>query len=79
VLAGGGEKPAPEDAPGQGRNLLRVWLALTQRGLYAHPLSQILDCPETALDLAARVGAEPFSVFRAGRSVPPARSHRRRA
>lgn len=46
------------------------------RGLYTHPLSQILDCPETARELAARVGVSPFSVFRAGRSAPPPRSAR---
>jgi hypothetical protein len=77
VLAAAGE--TPEEVLGHGRTLLRVWLALTQRGLYTHPLSQILDCPETARELAARVGAKPFSIFRAGRSEPPARSFRRHA
>lgn len=65
-----------------GRSLLRVWLALARRGLYTHPLSPILDCAATERDLAARVGApsgrRPLSVFRVGRSEPPARSHRLR-
>ena len=67
---------------GHGRSLFRVWLALARRGLYTHPLSQILDCTETERELAAIVAAaspaRPFSVFRAGRSEPPARSHRLR-
>lgn len=76
VLTGAGE--TPEDVLTHGRTLLRVWLALTRRGLYTHPLSQILDCPETARDLAARVGGTPLSVFRAGRSEAPPRSYRLR-
>jgi hypothetical protein len=74
VLTGAGE--TPEAALAHGQTLLRVWLALARRGLYTHPLSQILDCPETARELAGRVGAQPVSVFRAGRSAVPPRSAR---
>jgi hypothetical protein len=78
VLVGAAE--TKEDVLTQGRTLLRVWLAIAQRGLYTHPLSQILDCPETERELASRVGVAPgrglLSIFRVGRSKPPARSHR---
>ena len=64
-----------------GRMLLRVWLELAQCGRYAHPLSQILDCPNTRLELATMVGCSPgeniLAIFRAGRSPEPARSSRR--
>lgn len=72
----------PEQLLEHGRSLHRAWLALAQRGLYTHPLSQILDCPETERELAVRVGAAAgarlLSVFRVGRSERPARSHRMR-
>ena len=78
VLSGAAETPA--HVLTHGRSLLRVWLALARSGLYTHPLSQILDCPATERELAARVGAtsgrRPLNVFRVGRSVEPARSHR---
>src|SRR5437764_1109237 len=80
VLSGGAE--TPEQVLRHGRSLLRVWLALARRGLYTHPLSQILDHPPTERELAGRIGAtaemRPLSVFRAGRSEPPPRSHRLR-
>jgi len=80
VLSGSTETPAQVLA--HGRALLRVWLALARRGLHTHPLSQILDCPDTEQALAARLeatsGARPLSVFRAGRSEPPPRSSRLR-
>jgi nitroreductase len=63
-----------------GRALMRVWLELARRGLYTHPLSQILDCAQTESELARRLGiAGPrrlLSVFRAGRSAQPVRSAR---
>jgi nitroreductase len=71
----------PEEVLAHGRTLLRVWLALARRGLYTHPLSQILDFEATERDLAERVGASgwrPLSVFRVGRSESPARSSRLR-
>jgi nitroreductase len=80
VLEGRGD--APEHVLDHGRSLLRVWLALARRGLYTHPLSQILDCAETEQELSERLAVtEPsrlLSVFRAGRSATPARSHRLR-
>lgn len=73
-----GEQHEPEQVLAQGRALLRAWLALARRGLYTHPLSQILDDARTKQELAERVGAEPFAVFRVGRSRMPARSARLR-
>jgi hypothetical protein len=73
---------APEDVLGHGRSLCRVWLALARHGVYTHPLSQILDCPATEQKLTSRLGTAPgrrvLSVFRAGRSEEPPRSHRLR-
>jgi hypothetical protein len=73
---------SPEDVLRHGRTLHRVWLALARRGLYTHPLSQILDCPATEPKLASQLGVtverRVLSVFRAGRSQPPPRSHRMR-
>jgi hypothetical protein len=74
VLEGG------DDVLAAGRSLLRAWLALSRDGYRTHPLSQILDCDETARELAARLAPGPgrslLSVFRAGVSEPPPRSHR---
>ena len=73
---------SPNEILAQGRSLYRVWLALGRRGLHTHPLSQILDCPMTEQALVSLVEAPAdrrlLSVFRAGRSEPPARSHRLR-
>jgi hypothetical protein len=80
VLALTGAAGSADELLLSGRSLLRVWLALSAAGLYTHPLSQIIDCRETEQELARRLGLEPgqrvLSVFRAGRSAPPARSHR---
>lgn len=56
-----------------GRELVRVWYALAERGIAVHPLSQILDCPRTEQELAGRLeGCErPLAVFRAGRPAGP--------
>lgn len=78
VLVLTGEAHDPAQVLAQGRALLRVWLALARRGLHTHPLSQILDDERTKRKLWERVGEEPFAVFRAGRSEPPARSARQR-
>jgi hypothetical protein len=82
VLALIGSADSPEDALAHGRSLLRVWLALGSRGLYTHPLSQVLDCPATERELSSRLGAtggrRPLSLFRTGRSEPPPRSRRLR-
>jgi len=77
-----GPADAREQLVGHGRALHRVWLALTRRGLYTHPLSQIIDCSATERELSARLGVDdglrPLSVFRVGRSEAPAESHRMR-
>jgi nitroreductase len=62
-----------------GRSLLRVWLALDRVGYRTHPLSQLIDCGETAAALAELLGVPRerlFAIFRAGRSPEPPRSHR---
>lgn len=77
---------APSGSPDRilthGRTLNRVWLSLAKRGLHTHPLSQILDCPATERALASLLGTSVdrrlLSVFRAGRSELPPRSHRLR-
>jgi hypothetical protein len=73
---------SPEDVLGHGRSLCRAWLALARHGVHTHPLSQILDCSATERKLASRLAAPPgrrvLSVFRAGRSEQPPRSHRLR-
>ena len=75
-----------------GRVLMRLWLALSERGLAVHPLSQILDCTTTSRTLGALLGLTPdesaLAVFRAGRPrraparsarIPAARVSRRRS
>ena len=73
---------SPEQILTHGQSLHRIWLALAKRGLYTHPLSEILDFPPTERQLASRIGATDgrrlLSVFRAGRSAPPPRSGRMR-
>jgi len=70
------------DVQAAGRSLMRIWLELGRRGLYTHPLSQIVDCARTEQELAGRLGiAAPrrmLSVFRAGHSAAPVRSARLR-
>ncbi len=67
----------PTDLVGAGRRLMRTWLALGRHGIAVHPLSQLLDCPQTAPRLADLVGGTPLAVFRAGRPLTtPPRSSR---
>ena len=77
----GSDRPAGADAdPDAGRRLMRTWLELARHGLAVHPLSQLIDCPETAERLAARVGATPLAVFRTGKPLQePTRSARLQA
>ncbi|WP_205650529.1 hypothetical protein [Actinoplanes solisilvae] len=66
-----------DDLRDTGRRLLRTWLLLARFGLAVHPLSQLLDCPDTAARLSDRVGATPAAVFRVGHPLhEPARSAR---
>jgi hypothetical protein len=78
VLARSGNAPA--EILESGRSLMRVWLHLSRAGLYTHPLSQIIDWAVTERRLADSIGLSEtqriLSVFRAGRSAPPPRSHR---
>jgi hypothetical protein len=73
---------SPDEILTHGRTLNRIWLSLARRGVYTHPLSQILDCPATERALASLLGTSAdrrlLSVFRAGRSELPPRSHRLR-
>lgn len=65
-----------------GRHLLRVWLEAGRHGLSAHPLSQLLDCPEAAAQVAAALNKKgpgrgdgprtAYGVFRLGRPTSPA-------
>jgi hypothetical protein len=63
-----------------GRSLLRVWLMFTRAGLYAQPLSQVLDCPRTSRVLSQRLAVarndEVLCLLRFGASPEPARSRR---
>jgi hypothetical protein len=76
-----GSAVTPEAVIDHGRELVRVWLALSERGLHVHPLSQLLDCAATSARLAARLDLapdeSPLAVFRAGRPLDtPPRSAR---
>jgi hypothetical protein len=81
VLVLVGSAVTPEAVIEHGRALVRVWLALSERGLHVHPLSQLLDCAATAAQLAANLDLapdeSPLAVFRTGRPVDaPVRSAR---
>ena len=69
-----------EDILNLGRALQRLWLQLAQADYYTHPLSQIIDCPQTNRRLAEQVGLQQgeqvFSIFRFGQSDTPPRSPR---
>lgn len=69
-----------DEIGGLGAALLRVWLAAGGRGWSAHPLSALLDCPESrgAWPSTPAGGRAPYAVFRLGvPSRPPALSARR--
>jgi hypothetical protein len=76
VLVLVGRPVTPEAVIEHGRELVRVWLALSEQGLSVHPLSQLLDCATTAALLAAHLGLgpgeSPLAVFRTGRPLQPA-------
>ena len=63
-----------------GRQLQKIWLSLSQKGYFTHPISQIIDCPKTYDLLQGRIHLEKsrqiFSIFRVGRSEKPTRSYR---
>ncbi|SNC64258.1 hypothetical protein SAMN05445756_1075 [Kytococcus aerolatus] len=66
------------DVAEAGRLLLRTWLVADRAGWSVHPLSQLLDCPQTAAAmpevLPGAGGSLPLAVFRIGRPRrrPPA-------
>jgi hypothetical protein len=73
VGAGGGpdvgRSQSPRELMAAGRALMRCWYALAELDVSVHPLSQLLDCPVTAPQIAARAGAagsQVLAVFRAG-------------
>lgn len=77
VLTGPAEPLDPSAMVTAGRDLVRCWYALTELGLAVHPLSQLIDCPDTASALRRRLGTPPLAIFRAGRpTAPPPRSKR---
>lgn len=81
VLVLVGRAVTPEAVIEHGRALVRVWLALSERGRNVHPLSQLLDCATTAAPLASQLGLapdeSPLAVFRTGRPLEaPIRSAR---
>jgi hypothetical protein len=69
----------PSDLFDAGRRLLRAWTTATAAGYSTHPLSIVIDRPETAPRLAVSSGVPvPVALFRVGytaRGVP--RSNRR--
>lgn len=66
-----------EETAALGQVLLRCWLAAARRGWSAHPLSQLLDCPESAALMHKAVAGVPVAVFRIGvPTQPAAASHR---
>lgn len=70
------------DTLSAGRKLLQIWMHLTRRGYFAHPLSEIIDDRATCGMLASMLCLDDheriLSVFRVGRSVLPPRSRRLR-
>nr|MDQ3383548.1 hypothetical protein [Actinomycetota bacterium] len=70
---------APGATADLGRHLLRLWLSAGRLGLACHPLSQLLDCAESAGLLGSELGAgrAAYAMFRLGAPlVRPARSAR---
>ena len=64
----------PVDLFDAGRHLLRAWTAATAVGYSTHPISVVIDRPETRPELAAIAGVRvPVALFRVGytrRRVP---------
>ncbi|WP_369167395.1 hypothetical protein AB5J49_06010 [Streptomyces sp. R28] len=86
VVLGKGDDPASEVEAG--RLVTRLWLDLFRDGLYVHPQSHVIDCPDTVDDLTrlcgARDGERPLVFFRVGHpatdpSVRPRHPRRERA
>jgi len=63
---------SPHRVCAHGGALLRTWLAAQRQGLHVHPLSQLVDCPATAVTLHEAVSVpdddrQILSIFRIGR------------
>lgn len=82
VLALVGSGTSPAERIERGRGLQRLWLKLAAWKLYVHPMSAILDCPETRAELGRRLRlADRESVeciFRVGPAADPPVSPRMR-
>lgn len=68
VALTGPPQPGDELLAEAGRALLRVWLAGGRRGWAAHPLSQLLDCRDSADVVQSQVSAtrQAYAVWRVG-------------
>ncbi|MCW2950384.1 MAG: hypothetical protein JWN41_1397 [Thermoleophilia bacterium] len=88
VLALIGETRDDDAMLDSGAALLRTWLELSRHGCHTHPLSEIIDARASNRALHMHLGLDPdgawsgagervLALFRAGRSSPPVRSHRR--
>lgn len=68
VLLGRGDDPSREVEAG--RLITRLWLALYQQGIYVHPQSHVIDCPDTIGPLGkvceASEDERPLVFFRIG-------------
>ncbi|MCW2973243.1 MAG: hypothetical protein JWN72_1516 [Thermoleophilia bacterium] len=87
VLVLVGDPSSPEATLTAGSGLLRSWLELHRHGCHTHPLSQVIDAPDSNRRLHERLGLDPvaawnqtgeraLAIFRAGRSAQPVRSSR---
>ncbi|MGI8949210.1 MAG: hypothetical protein ACR2FV_14795 [Ornithinimicrobium sp.] len=71
------DAPDDEQTAVLGRWLLRSWLAASRRGWSTHPLSHLLDAPESAALMHDAAAGVPVAVFRVGvPAQPAAASHR---
>ncbi|KUN29993.1 hypothetical protein AQJ23_04490 [Streptomyces antibioticus] len=68
VVLGRGDDPAGEVEAG--RLVTRLWLDLFRDGIYVHPQSHVIDCPDTVGELGRLCGAQggerPLVFFRVG-------------
>jgi hypothetical protein len=67
----------PADWFAAGRALTRIWLEITEEGMYLQPLGSIIDDPSVQLRLNPEGDGTVWIVVRLGTGPEPARSHRR--
>jgi hypothetical protein len=76
---------SPADYIEAGRTFMRVWLALTARGVYLHPFGTVITNPGSHRAFVDAVGAQEgegrmaWMLFRFGHSKQPPVAHRRPA